>query len=125
MNMSTKAKAKRKVLLVDDEIDITISLKLFLEENGFEVEAYNNPSLAIANYRPGIYHVLLLDIKMPQIDGFELYERIHKMDNNANVFFLTAISDFSGYKGGNKPLGENRFIQKPIDGPELLKRITV
>jgi two-component system response regulator ChvI len=123
--MSTEAKAKRKVLLVDDEIDITISLKLFLEENGFEVEAYNNPSLAIANYRPGIYHVLLLDIKMPQIDGFELYKRIRKIDNNANVFFLTAVSDFSGYKGGNKPLGENRFIQKPIDGPELLKRITV
>jgi hypothetical protein len=55
----------------------------------------------------------------------ELYERIHKMDNNANVFFLTAVSDFSGYKGGSKPLGEDRFIQKPIDGPELLKRITV
>jgi two-component system response regulator ChvI len=112
--MSTKAKAKRKVLLVADEIDITISLKLLLEENGFEVDAYNNPSLVIANYRPGIYHVLLLDIKMPQIDGFELYKRIHKMDNNVNVFFLTAISDFSGYKGGNKPLEENRFIQKPI-----------
>jgi FixJ family two-component response regulator len=80
--------------------------------------------LAIANYRPGIYHVLPLDIKMPQIDPFELYERIHKMDNNANVFFLTAVSDFSGYRD-NKPLGENRFIQKPIDGPELLKRITV
>jgi DNA-binding response OmpR family regulator len=125
--MLTKVKAKRKVLLVDDEIDITIALKLFLEENGFEVEAYNKPSLAIANYRPGIYHVLLLDIKMPQIDGFELYKRIHKMDNNANVFFLTAVSDFSGYKGGNRqtPLGENHFIQKPIDGPELLKRITV
>jgi two-component system, OmpR family, response regulator ChvI len=125
MNISIKAKAKRKILLVDDEIDITISLKLLLEDNGFEVDAYNNPSLAIANYKPGLYHLLILDIKMPQIDGFELYERIHKMDNNANVFFLTAVSDFSGYKGDNKPLEENRFIQKPIDGPELLKRITV
>jgi DNA-binding response OmpR family regulator len=125
MNISIKAKAKRKILLVDDEIDITISLKILLEENGFEVDAYNNPSLAIANYKPGLYHLLILDIKMPQIDGFELYERIHKMDNNANVFFLTAVSDFSGYKGDNKSLGENRFIQKPIDGPELLKRITV
>ena len=87
MNISIKAKAKRKILLVDDEIDITISLKLLLEDNGFEVDAYNNPSLAIANYKPGLYHLLILDIKMPQIDGFELYERIHKMDNNANVFF--------------------------------------
>jgi two-component system, OmpR family, response regulator ChvI len=124
MNMSTEAKAKRKILLVDDELDIILSLKLFLEENGFEVDAYDNPSSAIENYKPGFYHLLILDIKMPQIDGFELYERIHKMDNNANVFFLTAISDSSGYKGSNQPLGEDRFIQKPIDGPELLKRIT-
>lgn len=125
LKVSTKANARRKILLVDDELDIILSLKLFLEENGFEVDAYDNPSSAIADYKPGLYHLLILDIKMPQIDGFELYERIHKMDNNANVFFLTAVSDFSGYKGGNKPLGENRFIQKPIDGPELLKRITV
>lgn len=125
LKVSTKANARRKILLVDDELDIILSLKLFLEENGFEVDAYDNPSSAIADYKPGLYHLLILDIKMPQIDGFELYERIHKMDNNANVFFLTAVSDFSGYKGGSKPLGEDRFIQKPIDGPELLKRITV
>lgn len=125
LKVSTKANARRKILLVDDELDIILSLKLFLEENGFEVDAYDNPSSAIADYKPGLYHLLILDIKMPQIDGFELYERIHKMDNNANVFFLTAVSDFSGNKLGNKPLGENRFIQKPIDGPELLKRITV
>jgi two-component system, OmpR family, response regulator ChvI len=125
LKVSAKANARRKILLVDDELDIILSLKLFLEENGFEVDAYDNPFSAIAAYKPGLYHLLILDIKMPQIDGFELYERIHKMDTNANVFFLTAVSDFSGYKGGNKPLGENRFIQKPIDGPELLKRITV
>jgi two-component system, OmpR family, response regulator ChvI len=124
LKVSTKANARRKILLVDDELDIMLSLKLFLEENGFEVDAYDNPSSAIANYKPGLYHLLILDIKMPEIDGFELYARIRKMDNNANVFFLTAVGDFSGYKGGNKPLGEN-FIQKPIDGPELLKRITI
>ncbi len=64
MNISTQAKAKRKVLLVDDEIAITISLKILLEENGFEVDAYNNPSLAIANYKPGLYYLLILDIKV-------------------------------------------------------------
>jgi DNA-binding response OmpR family regulator len=124
MNISTKTKTKRKLLLVDDELDITISLKLFLEENGFEVDAYNNPSSAIANYRPGLYHIILLDIKMPRIDGFELFEKIQQMDNNANVFFLTAVSDPWGYKKGKKSLKENHLIQKPIDGQELLKRIT-
>lgn len=87
LKVSTKANARRKILLVDDELDIILSLKLFLEENGFEVDAYDNPSSAIADYKPGLYHLLILDIKMPQIDGFELYERIHKMDTNANVFF--------------------------------------
>ena len=124
LKVSTKANARRKILLVDDELDIILSLKLFLEENGFEVDAYDNPSSAIADYKPGLYHLLILDIKMPQKMLWTL-RRIHKMDNNANVFFLTAVSDFSGYKVGNKPLGENRFIQKPIDGPELLKRITI
>ena len=123
MNISTITKTKRKILLVDDELDIIISLKLFLEENGFEVDAYNNPSSAIANYRPGLYHIILLDIKMPQMNGFELCERIQQMDNNANVFFLTAVSDFWGYKEGKKLLRENHLIQKPIDGQELLKRI--
>jgi two-component system catabolic regulation response regulator CreB/two-component system response regulator ChvI len=125
LNTLSKTKAKRKILLVDDELDITFSLKLFLEENGYEVDAYNNPSLAIANYKPDLYHLLILDIKMPQIDGFELYKKIQKIDNNVNVFFLTAVSDFSGYEGGKKSLRENHFIQKPIDGQELLKRITV
>lgn len=120
MNMSTKT--KRKILLVDDELDIIVSLKLFLEENGFEVDAYNNPSSAIANYRPGLYNIILLDIKMPRIDGFELCERIQQMDNNANVFFLTAVSDPWRYK--KDTWKENHLIQKPIDGQELLKRIT-
>ena len=74
LKVSTKANARRKILLVDDELDIILSLKLFLEENGFEVDAYDNPSSAIADYKPGLYHLLILDIKMPQIDGFELYE---------------------------------------------------
>lgn len=127
MNVSTspKTETKKKILLVDDELDIIISLKLFLEEKGFEVDAYNSPSSAIANYRPGLYHVILLDIKMPQVDGFELCERIQQMDSNANVFFFTAVSDIRGYTEGKKSLKENHLIQKPIDGQELLKRITV
>ena len=53
---------------------------------------------------------------MPQIDGFELCERIQQMDSNANVFFLTAVSDIRGYTEGKKSLKENHLIQKPIDG---------
>ena len=94
--MTTKVKARTRTLLVDDEMDVIFSLKLFLEENGFEVDAYSDPSLAIANFKPSLYDLIILDIKMPQLNGFELYKTIREVDNNVKVFFLTAVSDFSG-----------------------------
>jgi two-component system response regulator ChvI len=126
--MITKAKARTKTLLVDDELDIIFSLKLFLEENGFEVDAYNDPSLAITNFKPGLYDLIILDIKMPQLNGFELYKTIREVDNNVKVFFLTAVSDFSGYEEVlnkmSSTLAENCFIQKPVDTQELLRRVS-
>jgi two-component system response regulator ChvI len=127
--MITKAKARTKTLLVDDELDIIFSLRLFLEENGFEVDAYNDPSLAITNFKPGLYDLIILDIKMPQLNGFELYKTIRELDNNVKVFFLTAVSDFSGYeevlKKMSSTLAENCFIQKPVDTQELLRRVSI
>jgi DNA-binding response OmpR family regulator len=127
--MITKAKARTKTLLVDDELDIIFSLRLFLEENGFEVDAYNDPSLAITNFIPGLYDLIILDIKMPQLNGFELYKTIRELDNTVKVFFLTAVSDFSGYeevlKKMSSTLAENCFIQKPVDTQELLRRVSI
>jgi DNA-binding response OmpR family regulator len=127
--MITKAKARTKTLLVDDELDIIFSLKLFLEENGFEVDAYNDPSLAITNFKPGLYDLIILDIKMPQLNGFELYKTIREVDNNVKVFFLTAVSDFSGYEEVlnkmSSTLAENCFIHKPVDTHELLRRVSI
>jgi DNA-binding response OmpR family regulator len=118
---------KRKILIVDDELDITFSLKLFLEENGFEVYTSNKPSSVLSDYRAGLYDLIILDIKMPEINGYELYERIKKMDNNVHVLFLTALSDFSNYiQESNKMpsmFDEENIIHKPVTNEELLKRI--
>jgi two-component system, OmpR family, response regulator ChvI len=126
--MTTKVKARTRTLLVDDEMDVIFSLKLFLEENGFEVDAYSDPSLAIANFKPSLYDLIILDIKMPQLNGFELYKTIREVDNNVKVFFLTAVSDFSGYEEVlnkmSSTLAENCFIQKPVDTQELLRRVS-
>jgi two-component system, OmpR family, response regulator ChvI len=66
----------RKILIVDDEVDITTAFKLGLEEAvELQVDVYNDPLIALSNYKPGIYDLLLLDIKMPKIDGFELYKK--------------------------------------------------
>jgi DNA-binding response OmpR family regulator len=119
---------KRRILLVDDEIDITFSLRLLLEENGFEVYTSNKPYSALSDFRAGLYDLIILDIKMPEINGFELYEKIKKMDNNVHVLFLTALSDFSDYiEESNKissMFNEKDIIQKPVDNEAFLKRIT-
>ena len=99
-----------------------------LEGNGFKVDAYNDPSLAIANFKPSLYDWTILDIKMPQLNGFELCKKIREADQNIKVLFLTALSDFSGYEKelqykASSTLTENCFLQKPVDSQELLRRI--
>jgi two-component system, OmpR family, response regulator ChvI len=70
---------KSRILRVDDEVDITLSFSLALEDSGlFEVDTYNDPLVALSNYRPNSYDLLLLDIKMPHMDGFELYDKMKK-----------------------------------------------
>ena len=75
-----KAKIKR-IFLVDDDHDHTITFKLGLELAGFEVDAYSDSAVALSKFKPDYYDLLLIDVKMPKIDGLELYEKIRKMDN--------------------------------------------
>ena len=65
-----------RILLVDDEPDITVSFKAMLEQKGFKVDTFNNPLVAIGSFKPGVYSLLLLDIRMPEMDGFKLYEEL-------------------------------------------------
>ncbi|MFL6457632.1 MAG: response regulator transcription factor [Nitrososphaeraceae archaeon] len=81
---------KKKILLVDDEQDITSSLKIGLEDNGFAVDIFNDAILALSNFKAGMYDLILLDVKMPQINGFELYEKIRETDSKVKACFITA-----------------------------------
>jgi DNA-binding response OmpR family regulator len=69
---------RSRILLVDDDVDITTSLKIGLEDNGFVVDTFNDPLLALSNFKPAIYDFLLFDIRMPQLGGFDLYDKIKK-----------------------------------------------
>jgi two-component system, OmpR family, response regulator ChvI len=120
----TKSKTDRKILIVDDEPDITESFGLALEDSGFEVDKYNDPAIALASFKPNVYGLLILDIKMPKMDGFELYEKIKKIDNKVKVFFISAFDiDRAEISKKYPDLKIENFLPKPIQIPELIKRV--
>jgi two-component system, OmpR family, response regulator ChvI len=115
---------KKRILLVDDEHDITFSLRIGLENNGFAVDIFNDPEEALSNFKAGLYDLLLIDVKMPKMNGFELYQEIEKMDNKAKVCFITAFEVY--YKSLRElfpTVKVDCYIKKPITTDELVRRI--
>jgi two-component system, OmpR family, response regulator ChvI len=117
----------KRVLIVDDEPDLTFSLKMTLEENGLKVNSFTDPLSALENYKEeaGIYDLLILDMKMLQMNGFELYRQIRKIDDKVKVCFLTAGEmDYEQFGKELFPALENNcYIQKPIENETLIKRL--
>jgi DNA-binding response OmpR family regulator len=111
----------KTVLIVDDEPDVNLSLKITLEENGFQVGTFDDPIIALDNFRNGVYDLIILDIKMPKMRGFELYREIRKIDNKVKVCFLTAGEMY--YEAYDDIFNENQFIRKPIENKELINRV--
>jgi DNA-binding response OmpR family regulator len=113
-------------LLVDDEPDIILTIKIVLEENGFQVDSFTDPLSALEDFREetGMYDVIILDIKMPKMNGFELYRQIKKIDNKAKVCFLTGSELYQReYADIFNTLDGRYFIQKPIENEELIARL--
>jgi CheY-like chemotaxis protein len=140
----------KRILVVDDEPDITFTLRTILEENGYkEVDVYNEPIIALDDFKSGVYSLLITDIAMPRMDGFELYKQIKNVDTRIKVVFMTASRinyealsyltllpvdrfDTSDEKDkvpilqGSGEGSEDRihFIRKPVEIKEFIQRIT-
>ena len=114
----------KRILVVDDEPDVNITLRKVLEKNGFTVDSYENPFLALENFKPHFYDLLILDIKMPDMNGFSFYRDIKKLDEKMKVCFLTAVEINDGeYSDILSSLPDNCIIQKPVINEDLLKII--
>jgi CheY-like chemotaxis protein len=133
-----QCRQRRRILIVDDELDITFTFKMILEENGFnkQIDTFNEPLLALQNFKAGVYGLLLIDIAMPVMDGFRLYQLTKQIDNKPKVLFATAyqlnyevlrgyfpikdetneIEEILGDSGG-------RFLKKPVYNNELVARV--
>jgi DNA-binding response OmpR family regulator len=112
-------------LVVDDEPDITTTLQVGLEEGGFDADAFTDPKLALSSFKPGLYNLVLIDIVMPEMDGFELYELVKELDPGVKVCFLTASERYHQKirEAEHYALNKDVFLQEPISTDDLIREI--
>ncbi len=114
----------KKILVVDDEPDITTSIKNGLERKDFEVYAYNDPLKALADFKSGLYDLILIDIRMPKMNGFELYRELKKKSDNVKICFFTAFEVYyEEFRKMFPDLEVKCFIRKPIMINDLIAHI--
>ncbi|MGA7369159.1 MAG: response regulator [Nitrososphaeraceae archaeon] len=110
--------------MVDDDPDVLFSMVTTLESCGFVVNSYSSPDIALEQFKPHYYDLLLLDVRMPGMTGFELYDEISKMDARVHVIFITAFEVYyEALKEIYPDLVPSSFIKKPISNDDLVGRI--
>ena len=111
----------KRLLIVDDEKDTTDVMKMALERAGFSVDAFYNPAVALREFKPGQYDLVLLDVRMPEMDGFTLYEQMHALDPELKVCFMTAGGDYDeSLKGSLQKRPRVYVAKKPIHVHDLV-----
>jgi two-component system response regulator ChvI len=121
----TSQNNKSRILAVDDNPDITLTVKMGLESSGlFEVETFNDPELALSSFKPGLYDLVLLDMRMPKMFGHELYDEMKKVDNKVKVCFMTATyQNYEALRAAFPTIEIECYIQKPVKIKDLIRRI--
>jgi CheY-like chemotaxis protein len=122
-----KRRMKKRVMTVDDEPDVTYCLKACLEETGLvQVDGYVDPFLALAKFKPSTFDLVILDIRMPVMNGFQLYQKLKSIDDDVKVCFLTVVHDLSDYKEAYPDIIDaiendemKCFLDKPVGSEQL------
>lgn len=121
------AEVKKRILIVDDEKDVGWTLKLILENYGFDIDCFTDSATALEKFKPNLYDLIILDIRMAEINGFELYDELKLRDSNIKTLFITALSSVEPYNTRNSkvyPLrGVRHFMKKPVSSEELLGQV--
>ena len=114
----------KRIAIVDDEPDITTVLKRGLEYHGFTVEVFNDPHAALASFAPGRFDLVIIDIRMPKVNGFELYRELKKVEPGVKVCFLTAFEIYyEEFRKMFPTIDVKAFIRKPVSISSLVAQV--
>jgi DNA-binding response OmpR family regulator len=112
------------VLIVDDDPDMTSVFGLGLQDEGFEVYTFNDPLVALSQFRPNFYDLLLVDINMPKMNGIDLSRRLLELDSNVKICFITAgEANIEVLRELYPTRGIGCFIKKPVTMDQLVRRV--
>ena len=116
----------KRILVVDDNSDIALAVRMGLETNDatMQVDSYDNPVSALSEFEPNFYDLLLIDVNMPFMNGFELCQKLLQKDINVRVCFMTAGEiNMDAIREVHPLKSIGCFIKKPITADALVKRI--
>lgn len=122
--MQTDQRTK-KILIVDDDPDIVYIFSMLLKLNDYDVYPYTDPEAALTAFPRRQFDLLLLDIKMPVMSGFDLYRKMKIIDENVKVCFMTnhSIEYLQQFRNLFPELADENFCTKPVSGDEILKMV--
>ena len=123
MNVKMYSIKGKRILIIDDDKDITSLFKSFLEYDGFIVDAFTDPIDALYSFKKNTYDLVLLDLKMPRMNGILLYEKLHSIDPDLVFRFITADREYVEHLKNSFRDIEKFVIYKPIHLSELGKKI--
>jgi DNA-binding response OmpR family regulator len=111
--------------MVNDEADINTTVRKVLEDRGFKVDSYEDPHLALEKFKPRYYDLVIIDSKMPQMNGFAFYRGVKTLDKKVKTCFLTVAELQPEHYSGDtlRFLPANCFIRIPIENETLLEHI--
>jgi DNA-binding NtrC family response regulator len=93
--------AKKRILIVDEQKDVGGAFEIILKNYGFDIDYFKDPAVALEQFKPNLYDLTMLDINMPKINGFELYDQFKSRDSNVKTLFITGLSSVESYNTHN------------------------
>lgn len=114
---------RHRILVVDDSYETNLFFKMTLEQEGLYVETYSDPLEVVQTFKPNYYDLVLLDIRLPHMNGFELYKKLKEIDKSVKVCFITSFEPYYKSLVEEFDLDIKCFIRKPIQKDELIKHV--